>query len=157
MRKNQNRVVFIVEDNDLYSMMLDYTLTNETNVQCFVFRTGEECIKNLNLNPMLVILDYWLPGINGGQTLDEIKKIDPLIPVVMLTKDKDEKIEKQLLSKNIHEYFHKEVNSISQIVRTVNSFIDKIDQEERRSNFFVKLIFILLFFLGILLVLTYIN
>ncbi|MCY7409196.1 MAG: response regulator, partial [Chitinophagales bacterium] len=47
-------------------------------------------IANLKQNPDVIILDYHLDGIdknamNGIETLDEIKSIDPEIPVVMLS------------------------------------------------------------------------
>jgi DNA-binding NarL/FixJ family response regulator len=157
MEKSENKLVFIVEDNNLYSIMLDYYLTNETNVKCVVFRTGEECIENLNMNPMLIVLDYWLPGINGKETLKEIKKINPKIPVVMLTSNQDENVEKDLLDNNVQEYLHKEENSVSQIVKIVNSFIDRVNEKERKNMIILKVALFILFFAGVLIALIYIN
>ena len=54
------------------------------------YSTGELCIKNLSHRPDVIILDYLLDGIeknamNGIQTLDKIKEVDPTFPVVMLS------------------------------------------------------------------------
>ena len=54
------------------------------------FATGELCMKNLTNNPDVIILDYHLDGIdkgamNGMDTLDKIKAINPDIPVIMLS------------------------------------------------------------------------
>ncbi|HSY75263.1 MAG TPA: response regulator, partial [Bacteroidia bacterium] len=81
--------VFIVEDNDMHSLMMDYLLSKDSMAHIKKFRSGEECIENLGLKPDVVILDYGLPGINGMQTFMEIKKHDPQIPVIVVTENRD--------------------------------------------------------------------
>jgi hypothetical protein len=53
----KNKLVFIVEDNDLYSLMLGYSLSNDNKVRSVCFKTEEECIE---MNPY----DYHT-GITG--------------------------------------------------------------------------------------------
>nr|MBA3705929.1 response regulator [Bacteroidota bacterium] len=73
MNHIKQKLIFIVEDNDMYSLMLDYMLSKESAYRFMSFRTGEECIANLSLHPNLIILDYGLPGINGLETFKEIR------------------------------------------------------------------------------------
>ncbi|MFO7554958.1 MAG: response regulator [Desulfobacterales bacterium] len=49
--------------------------------------TGEEALSKLNehLNVEVVILDVKMPGMDGIETLEEIKKSHPLKEVIMLT------------------------------------------------------------------------
>lgn len=48
--------------------------------------TGEDALKSLKEeNPDLILLDVWLPGIDGIQTLKEIKDINPNLPVIMIS------------------------------------------------------------------------
>ena len=54
------------------------------------FATGELCLANLSHNPDVIILDYYLDGVdksamNGIETLDKIKAFDADIPVIMLS------------------------------------------------------------------------
>src|SRR5208283_5894449 len=54
------------------------------------YATGELCIEKLSHSPDVIILDYHLDGINksamnGIETLDKIKALNPDIPVVMLS------------------------------------------------------------------------
>lgn len=54
------------------------------------YATGELCLENLSHKPDVIILDYYLDGVeknamNGMETLDKIKAVDPNIPVVMLS------------------------------------------------------------------------
>ena len=62
----------------------------DKNFIIHTFATGELCIENLALQPDIIILDYYLDGIdsnamNGIQTLDKIKAVNKDFPVVMLS------------------------------------------------------------------------
>ena len=94
MKTETHNLAFIVEDNEMFSTMLDYTLSNDSNSMCrFVsYKSGEECIHNLYMNPIMVILDYGLPGMDGLKTLKVIKKYNPDISVVILTSKNDANI-----------------------------------------------------------------
>ena len=49
-------------------------------------RTGEEGLELFDKeNPDLVLLDHWLPGINGDQVLQKMKEVNPEIPVIIMT------------------------------------------------------------------------
>jgi len=48
--------------------------------------SGEEALKVLKEQvPDLILLDVWLPGIDGIQTLKEIKEMKPELPIVMIS------------------------------------------------------------------------
>jgi len=48
--------------------------------------SGEELLKQVQQTvPDLVILDVWLPGIDGLQALTELKRIHPELPVIMIS------------------------------------------------------------------------
>jgi DNA-binding NtrC family response regulator len=48
--------------------------------------SGEQALDYLKKNPVdVVVMDVRMPGIGGISTLREIKKIDPLMEVIMLT------------------------------------------------------------------------
>ena len=48
--------------------------------------TGEELLKQVAQGaPDLVILDVWLPGMDGLQALEEVKRVHPELPVIMIS------------------------------------------------------------------------
>ncbi len=48
--------------------------------------TGEELLKHVGQAvPDLVILDVWLPGMDGLQALEELKRLHPELPVIMIS------------------------------------------------------------------------
>jgi two-component system OmpR family response regulator len=88
--KEKKIMLFLVDDDPLFLKSLEIEFTENTESEIKTFPTGELCIKNLSLHPDIVILDYHLNGIekkaiNGLETLDRIKAVNPLIPVIMLS------------------------------------------------------------------------
>ncbi|MGC9195682.1 MAG: sigma-54-dependent transcriptional regulator [Syntrophobacteraceae bacterium] len=47
---------------------------------------GEEALERARRDPPdLILLDIWMPGIDGMSVLDEIKKLYPLLPVIIIS------------------------------------------------------------------------
>jgi DNA-binding NtrC family response regulator len=87
--KNKIRL-FLVDDDILFLKMLEIEMQEQADFEIETYSSGEDCICNLLHNPQLVVLDYQLDGIyqhamNGLETLDKIKTLNPLLPVVMLS------------------------------------------------------------------------
>src|SRR5450755_1358659 len=81
--------IFIVEDNLLYQQLIARELESFGS-QIFFYTTGEHCIANLCRRPSIVVLDYNLDGeLNGLETLEEIRKFDPSIFVVLFSSQKE--------------------------------------------------------------------
>lgn len=58
----------------------------------------------------IIFVDETMPGISGLETLHRIKKIDPAVPVVMITKNEDEGIMSNAIGMQISDYLIKPVN-----------------------------------------------
>ena len=88
---NEKKIkIFLVDDDALYLKLLEIELLENADLIIETYATGELCIANLSRNPDVIILDYYLDGIdktamNGIDTLDKIKAFNPDIPVVMLS------------------------------------------------------------------------
>jgi DNA-binding response OmpR family regulator len=78
----------------------------------------------------LVLLDEHMPGRDGLSTLVELKKLDPNLPVVMVTKSEEEHLMDQALGKKIDDYLTKPVNP-SQVISVVKRLLErrKIESE----------------------------
>lgn len=89
MHLQASQGIFIVEDNLLYQQLIARELES-FGTQIFFYTTGEHCIANLCRRPSIVVLDYNLDGeINGLETLEEIRKFDPSIFVVLFSSQKE--------------------------------------------------------------------
>jgi DNA-binding NtrC family response regulator len=83
--------------------------------------SGEEAIEIVKQNkPDVVLLDIRMGAMNGIQTLEEIKKIDPAIQVVMVTGTKPEENEayQKCISLGAANYVHKplKLEELEQVV-----------------------------------------
>ncbi len=89
--KNENKIkLFLVDDDALFLKLLEIEFLQHADFEIETFATGELCMENLDKNPDVIVLDYYLDGIdvtamNGIETLDKIKAIHPEIPVIMLS------------------------------------------------------------------------
>jgi two-component system, OmpR family, response regulator len=90
MTQERKIMVFLVDDDSLFlkSLEIEFTQNTESDIQTYC--TGESCLESISQNPDIVVLDYHLNSIdenaiNGLETLDRIKAINPEIPVIMLS------------------------------------------------------------------------
>ena len=77
--------VLLVDDERDFVEMLSLRL-NEEGEKVSPAYSGKECLETLaNKDIDVVILDIKMPGMDGMETLREIKKRFPLVEVIMLT------------------------------------------------------------------------
>lgn len=73
--------------------------------------------------PDVVLLDESMPGITGLETLQKIKEVNSVIPVVMITKNETENIMDEAIGSQISDYLIKPVNPI-QVWLSLKKIID---------------------------------
>ncbi|MFC1856787.1 response regulator [Thermodesulfobacteriota bacterium] len=78
--------ILLVDDEVPYVEAVAKRLSKR-NIEIITAFSGEEALEKLEKNQMLdvVVLDVKMPGMDGPETLREIKKAYPLIEVIMLT------------------------------------------------------------------------
>ncbi len=82
--------IFLVDDDQNNNEMLKMHLNNKFNLEILTFSTGEDCIRNLDLNPDYIVLDYNLNSVNtnaanGIDILKKIKESKPDVFVIFLS------------------------------------------------------------------------
>src|SRR5664279_809351 len=81
----------------------------------------------------IIFLDENMPGLSGLQTLNEIKTIDPNLPVVMITKSEEEDIMEEAIGSKMADYLIKPVNPI-QILHSIKKNVDQRRLVTQRTN-----------------------
>jgi DNA-binding NtrC family response regulator len=77
--------VLIVDDEKDFVEMFSLRL-KETGEKVFTAYSGRECLEKLQQeNIDVVILDIKMPGMDGIETLKEIKKRHPIVEIILLT------------------------------------------------------------------------
>jgi CheY-like chemotaxis protein len=118
--------VFIVDDDEMMAMALEDHLTQNTLHEIHVFTTGEECIRNLRLQPDIIILDYHLNSIkkeaaNGMAIMEAIKKLNRDIPVILFSSQDAYSVALQSINKGATKYVIKDEKAFDNITEICNS------------------------------------
>jgi UDP-3-O-[3-hydroxymyristoyl] N-acetylglucosamine deacetylase len=80
-----NQLVLVVDDEASIRRSLEGVLKDE-GFSVVLAEDGESAIRILmNTRPALILLDIWMPGMDGLETLRKIKEIHQDIPVVMIS------------------------------------------------------------------------
>ncbi|MBU0961327.1 MAG: response regulator [Proteobacteria bacterium] len=75
--------ILLVDDEEGIQMLYREELEEE-GYQVISAYTGEEGLEKFKLeSPDLVILDIQMPGINGIETLRQMKMVNPKLPVIL--------------------------------------------------------------------------
>ena len=103
-----------------------YTVDRVTN--------GTDAIDKAEENTYDVIfLDENMPGISGLEALSKIKEINPLVPVVMITKSEEEFIMEEAIGSKIADYLIKPVNP-NQILLSLKKILQQTQLVAQKTN-----------------------
>jgi DNA-binding NtrC family response regulator len=89
--EKQGMNLFIVDDDKLVvsdlKIYLNFRFGNDINISTFT--DGESCLKKIDKDTHIVILDYFLNGKTGVEILKLIKDINPKTEVIMMSSNED--------------------------------------------------------------------
>ncbi len=116
---NNQKLIFIVDDDPFVNMLVVKRFTSD-GYKLEAFAYGEDCLKALNKNPDLIILDYFFVNkdrkvMNGMEVFDKIKEVKQDLPVIMLSGQEKGEIVLELARKGIDDYIIKDNNLIDNL------------------------------------------
>jgi CheY-like chemotaxis protein/CBS domain-containing protein len=82
-------------------------ILSKKGFETILAESGEDALEKMVQNPDIVILDIKMPGMDGHETLSQIKKIHPDLPVIMLTGHGDKPSARQALVEGAFDYLSK--------------------------------------------------
>jgi DNA-binding NtrC family response regulator len=133
---SKNKIkVFVVDDDAIYLKLVEIEFLQYPDFKLETYSTGQICIENLSHAPDLIILDYHLDGIdknamNGIQTLDAIKAINPGIPVVMLSAQDKIEVAINCMHHKAFDYIVKNETAFLRLQKVITTILDTQKLEE---------------------------
>ena len=122
-----NRILWVDDEIDLLQPYIIYL--QGKGYEVLTASNGEDALDRFERGggsdqelPDIVFLDENMPGMTGLEILQEIKRLHPEIPVVMITKSEEEHIMEQAIGEKIADYLIKPVNP-SQILLCLKKHI----------------------------------
>ncbi|MBF0376809.1 MAG: sigma-54-dependent Fis family transcriptional regulator [Desulfamplus sp.] len=124
--------VLIVDDNESIIESLEGILSDDGFEVLHAFN-GYDALKKIEtLSPDIVLLDIWMPGMDGIETLKEIKKEYPNLPVVMITGHGTIEAAVDATKSGAFDFLEKPL-SIDRVIVTINNALNfrRLEEENR--------------------------
>ena len=127
---NNQKLIFVVDDDPFITMLVVKRFTSD-GYRLEAFGYGEDCLKALDKNPDLIILDYFFVNsdkqvMNGMEVFDRIKELKPELPVIMLSGQEKGEIVLELARKGIDDYIIKDNNLIDNLQVAIKELFDRM-------------------------------
>jgi two-component system nitrogen regulation response regulator NtrX len=126
------KTILIVDDEKSICLSLGSILVDE-GYEIFSAGSGEEAIKIIEEDPpSLVLLDIWLPGVDGIETLKMIKSRYPQIRVIMISGHGTIETAVKSTKLGAFDFFEKPL-SMEKVILVVNHVFELIQLEEENK------------------------
>jgi two-component system, OmpR family, response regulator len=134
--------LFLVDDDELFLKKLEIEFLEKADFVIETFTTGELCLKKIAQNPDVIILDFHLDGteknaMNGLETLDKIKKINPDIAVIMLSSQDKIEIAIECMHHRAFDYVVKSETAFIRLQKIISSLF-KYKKMEKELNWYIE-------------------
>ena len=134
--------IFLVDDDALFLKSLEIEFMEHADFDIETYATGELCIESLSHNPDVVVLDYYLDGverdaINGIDTLDQIKAFNPDIPVIMLSSQDKINVAINCMHHKAFDYVVKSETAFMRLKKIITTIMET-QKLEKQLNWYME-------------------
>ncbi len=144
-------LIFVVEDDPALNKLFTTYIKSKIHCRIEGFHTGEECISNLGKNPDIILQDFDLPGMNGGQVLEKTKAINPEIEFIFLSGQESIQIAVDILKKGAFDYIIKDSYAKENAVHRIKKLLYIKKLEFNNKSYKAAIIIV-----GVTLIITWI-
>lgn len=120
-----DQITILWADDEIELLKPQLFFLEKKGYQIITVSNGHDALDALAENDRIdvIFLDESMPGMSGLEALSRIKTSNPMIPVVMITKNEAENIMEEAIGSQIDDYLIKPVNP-NQILLTLKKLID---------------------------------
>ena len=106
------------------------------------YPTGELCLENISNKPDLIVLDYFLDGIdkkamNGIETLDKLKAVNSNIGIIILSSQDKIEVAINCMHHKAFDYIVKSETAFLRLEKSINTFL-KYKKMESELNWYME-------------------
>jgi len=135
--------LFLVDDDAVFLKLLEFDFLQRADFTIESFATGELCVASLAHDPDVIILDYFLDGIdknamNGMETLDKIKAYNQDIPVVMLSSQDKIDVAVECMHHRAFDYVVKSETAFVRLQKIIST-IFRYKKMEKELNWYMEM------------------
>ena len=106
-----DRIKILWVDDEIELLKPHFLFLESKGYKLHACNNGRDALEMIaEKNYDMVLLDENMPGLNGLDTLNELKRKKPQLPVIMITKNEEEEIMNEAIGAKIADYLIKPVN-----------------------------------------------
>ncbi|MCL5055862.1 MAG: response regulator [Firmicutes bacterium] len=114
----------LIVDDALFQRHLVKEILQDQGLELREAASGEEALEKLKVSEVdLVLLDITLPGKNGLETLEEIRRTHPFVKVIMVTAQAQKGIMLQAVKLGAEDYLIKPIKP-DRLIQTVRKVLE---------------------------------
>lgn len=129
MMPKKHITVLLVEDNVDFAKLVKIYLSrfDEAEIEVLWRENGQKGIEEAVQNPAIdvILMDYFLPGMNGLEITRTLKEKEVDTPVVFLTVNKDMNLAVEVMKLGVRDYLVKEEISTPILPKTIMTVVEK--------------------------------
>ena len=130
-------IVFIIDDNELYSAMLSYYLRKDKEIKILMFDCTEDALLYEGNTPNVILLDHHLKGDNGLLALPLLQEKFKDTKIIAMSAQDNFDVILQYIDKGITDYVEKNSKAIKVIIEIIHNLKHNI----RKPKKYLKQIF----------------
>jgi two-component system nitrogen regulation response regulator NtrX len=127
-----SKQILVVDDEERIRQSLNGVLKDE-GYEVLEAKDGVQALKQIESDPPdAVLLDIWMPGMDGMETLERIKAQIPKLPVIMISGHANIELAVKATKLGAYDFIEKPL-SLEKVLLTVNHALvfSKLEQENR--------------------------
>jgi len=134
--KAEEKKFLLIEDNPDHIFLVRKCIGDSLKSQVEAVETGEAGVEKLKNEKFdLVITDFNLPGMNGLEVLEVIKKMDINTPIIMLTGQGDEKVAVTAMRGGAYNYVVKDDVCYTILPRVISETLTRYYADKEKERF----------------------
>jgi two-component system response regulator AtoC len=111
--------VDIIEDDPVFSKMIEHILNKGDHCETRVFPDGKSILTQLSPKTDVVTLDLGLPDVSGTELMKKIKAFNPEIEIIIISGQDNITLAVQLLKEGAYDYITKDENIKERLIHTI--------------------------------------
>jgi len=153
MQQTKNPLIFIIDDNIVYRDLIVGFLNSNKISNLKIYKSGSECLKDLHLNPDLIILDYVSTGVNGLEFMAKVKADHPEVDFIFISGQNDVEVAVDIMKLGAADYIVKNDKAPRRLVKSINNLVSTTRREKQAKGFRIGVVgFFVLLFLVIMVI-----
>lgn len=157
--EQSNRYIFLVDDEPIQNEMLKDYISERFRYQIKTYESGEDALKDMHLNPEIVVLDFHLnshlPNAqNGVEVLKRIKEQFPAVQVIMLSGQDKLEVAIDSMKHGAYDYVIKGETAFSRMENVLNN-INELSSVRAANQSYKKVITALWAALGLIVLIAF--